>query len=89
METDARNRVSQLLLFSYRKDKAALVEGMGPSEITGKCVFWQIIVNDQRPKLLVQMNSVDIEGLVDIRADISVLSQKTLILDQQLQKVYP
>lgn len=43
----------------------------------GKCVFWQTVVNDQRPKLMVQMNGIDIEGLVDIRADVSILSQKS------------
>ena len=28
------------------------------------------MVNDQRPKLMVQMNGVDIEGLMDIRAHV-------------------
>ena len=51
-------------------------------------MFWQIVVNDQRPKLMVQMNGVNIEGLVDTGADVNILSQKSWNLDWPLQKVY-
>lgn len=51
-------------------------------------MFWQIVVNDQRSKLMVQMNGVNIEGLVDIGADVNILSQKSWNLDWPLQKVY-
>ena len=51
-------------------------------------MFWQRVVNDQRPKLMVQMNGVDIEGLVDTGADVSILSQKSWNPDWPLQKVY-
>lgn len=43
----------------------------------GKCVFWQTMVNDQRPKLMVQMHGIDIDGLVDTRADVNILAQKS------------
>jgi hypothetical protein len=36
------------------------------------------MVNDQRPKLLVQMNGVDIEEMIDTRADFSIYSPKAL-----------
>jgi hypothetical protein len=37
---------------------------------------------------MVQMNGVNIEGLVDIGADVNILSQKSWNLDWPLQKVY-
>ena len=73
MQIDAGDRIAQLL-FLYTKGKTAPIERTGAF---GKCVFWQTVVNDQRPKLMVQMNGIDIEGLVDIRADVSILSQKS------------
>jgi glutathionyl-hydroquinone reductase len=39
-------------------------ERTGAFGYTGKRVFWQTVVNDQRPKLVVQMNGVDIEGWI-------------------------
>ena len=52
-------------------------ERTGAFGYTGKRVFWQTVVNDQRPKLMVQMNGIVIEVLVDTRADVSILSQKS------------
>lgn len=53
----------------------------------GKCVFWQTMVNDQRPKLMVQMHGIDIDGLVDTRADVNILAQKSWSPYWSLQKV--
>lgn len=44
-------------------------------------MFWQTVVNDQRPKLMLQMNGVDIEHLVGTGGDVSILSQKSQNLD--------
>lgn len=49
-------------------------------------MFWQIIVSDQKPKLMVQMNSVEMEGLVDTGADVSF--PKSWNPDWPLQNVY-
>jgi hypothetical protein len=46
------------------------------------------MINDQRPKLMLQMNGVDIEMLVDTGIDVSMLSQKSWNLDWPLQNVY-
>lgn len=35
---------------------------------TGKYVFWKRIVNDQRPKLKLQVNGIETEGLMDTGA---------------------
>lgn len=46
------------------------------------------MVNDQRPKLMVQMNGIYIEVLVDTRAGVSIFSQTSWSPDWPLQKVY-
>jgi hypothetical protein len=38
-------------------------------------VFWERVVNDQRPKLKFQVNGVEIEDLVDTGADVTIISQ--------------
>jgi hypothetical protein len=40
-------------------------------------VFWQTTINDQRPKLKIQINGIEIEGLVDMGADVSIISPKS------------
>ena len=65
MQIDAGGRIAQPLLFPYIKGKATSVERTGTFGSTGNHVFWQAMANDQRPKLMIQMNGVDIEGLVD------------------------
>ena len=46
-------------------------------EVQEKHVCLQTGVNDQRPKLMVQMSGVDIKYLVDIGADVSMLSKNS------------
>ena len=65
------------MLFPYIKSKVALIERTGDLGSPGKYVFWKTVVNDQRPKLMVQMNGVDIEGLIDIGSDVSIISPKS------------
>jgi hypothetical protein len=77
MQIDAEGRIVQLL-FPYIRGKATPV---GRTGAFGKCVFWQTVVNDQRPKLMLQMNGVDIEHLVGTGGDVSILSQKSQNLD--------
>ena len=54
----------------------------------GKYVFWKTVVNDQRPKLMVQMNGIDIEGLVDTGADVTIISPKSWNSGYPLQQAY-
>ena len=65
------------MLFPYIKSKVAPIERTGDLGSPGKFVFWKTVVNDQRPKLMVQMNGVDIEGLIDIGSDVSIISPKS------------
>ena len=65
-------------MFPYIKSKVAPIERTGDLGSPGKCVLWQTVVNDQRPKLMLQMNGIDIEGLVDTRADVSIDFPKVL-----------
>jgi len=65
-----------------------LVERTAAFESTGKHVFYQTEVNDQRSKLMIQLNAVEIEGMLDTRADISIIAQTSWNLDWSLHKVY-
>lgn len=82
------DRIAQLLLFPYIKGKAAPVERTGGVGNTGKCVCWQTVVNDQRPKLKLQVNGIEIEDLVDTGADVTIISQKSQNSEWSLKKVY-
>ena len=64
MQFNTGDRIAQLLLFPYIKGKAAPVERTGGFGYIGKCVFWQTAINDQRPNLKLQVNGIEIEGLV-------------------------
>ena len=50
-------------------------------------VFWPTAINDQRPKLKVQINGVEIEGLVDTGADVTIISTKPWHIYWPLQEV--
>lgn len=76
MKINAGDRIAQLLLFPYVKCKATPVERTGAFESKGTCVFWKTIVNDLRPKLIIQINGIKIESLVDTEADVSIMSHK-------------
>jgi len=67
---DAGGKIAQLVVFLYIKGKAAPVKKGSAFGSTGKCVFWQTTVNDQRPIFRLQMNGADIEGLADTGADV-------------------
>lgn len=64
-------RIAQLLLLPSIKGIAALVER--PVN-TGNHVFWETILNDQRPKLKLQVNDTEIEGLVDTGGNVPIIS---------------
>lgn len=74
MQFNKGDRVAQLLSFPYIKGKAAPVERPGGFGNTGKCVFWKTIVDDQRSKVKLQVNSIKI-GLVDTGADVPSITK--------------
>jgi len=88
MQMDAGVRIAQLLFFPYIRGKPAPTEEWGAFGSIGKYLFWQTAVNDQRPKLMLQMNGVDVEGLVDIGSAIIIVSQVSWNPNWLLQKVY-
>ena len=72
MRTEAGDRIAQLL-FPYIKGKVPPIERTVAFVSNGKmCVLAN---NDQRPKLMVQMNGVAIEGLVNRGAHDSIFLQ--------------
>ena len=44
-------------------------------------MFWQTTINDQRPKLKIQINGIEIEGLVDTGGDVTIMSPKSWYAD--------
>jgi hypothetical protein len=79
-----------LLNYCFLKGKSAPVEKTEGFGSTGKCVLWQMKVNDQRPKLKLQVNGGEIEGLVDTRADLSFpqILEFRMATSECLYKVY-
>ena len=39
-----------------------------------KQIFWQTSIEDQRPKLRILVNNTEIEGMVDIGADVTIIT---------------
>lgn len=66
-----------MLLFPYIKGKATPIQRAEWFGSTGKCVFWKSVVNNQRPKLNFPVNKIEVEGLMDTGADITIISQKS------------
>ena len=62
---------------SYIIRKALPTKRTGGFGSTEKRVSWQIAVKDQRPSLKLQVNGIKIEDLMDTRADITIISQKS------------
>lgn len=40
-------------------------------------MFWQTVVDDQRTKLKLQLNGIEIEGLADTGANVMIISPKS------------
>lgn len=49
-------------------------------------MFWESVINDQRPKLKLQVNGIEIVGLVDTGTDITIIYQKSCIQDGHFQR---
>lgn len=75
-------------MFLCIKGKAIHVEMIERFGYTGKCMFWQTVINDQRPKLKLQVNGIEIENLGDIGVDVTIISQSSWNSEWPLQKVY-
>lgn len=64
MQFNKGDGIAQLLLFFYIKDKSALGKRQ-ELRSTRKYLFWQSVVNDQWPKLTMQVNDIEIEDLMN------------------------
>lgn len=40
-------------------------------------MFWESVINDQRPKLKLQVNGIEIVGLVDTGTDITIIYHRS------------
>lgn len=58
-------------------DRAALEDKTKFPRETIKQIFWQTSINNQRPKLTIQINGIKTEGLVGTEADVSIIAPKS------------
>ena len=58
-----------------------------PSGESIKQIFWQTFINEQRPKLKIQINVIELEGLVDMGADVTIIAPKSWHPGWPLQEV--
>lgn len=76
------------------------IDVLGPEEAEGspmdnskslkgseKRIFWQTSIEDQRPKLKILVNNIEIEGMVDTGADVTIISPKSWPTSWPLQGV--
>lgn len=61
MQFNAGNMAARLLMFLCTEGKTVRVEMIERFECTGKCVFWQTVINDRRPQVKLQANGIEIE----------------------------
>ena len=59
------------------KNRTAIEERTKTSGETIKWLFWQASINEQRPKLKIQINGVVIEDLVETGVDVTVILSKS------------
>ena len=58
-------------------NRTSIKERTKNSGETIKQLFWQTSINDQRPKLKMQINDIIIEGLVDTDADVTIIAPES------------
>lgn len=69
------DRIAQLLLLNLMKFQTRAVNRQGGFGSTGKEIFWEVLVNEQRPTIKLQIGGRPFEGLFDTGADVSVISR--------------
>ena len=65
-----------MLLLPYITTSKFHIKRTGGFGSTGKQVYWQTFVSDSRPTLSVYINNKQFLGLVDTRADVSIIFKK-------------
>ena len=69
-------RIAQILLLPYHPFLAPPNEQRGAFGSTGKHVFWEMFIKGSRPVFSLIIQGNNFEGLIDTRADISVISSQ-------------
>lgn len=86
-QIEASDRIAQLLLLPYLKGKAAPICRTGGLRSPVKKVFWQTVINDEKPKLKFQEHDIETEGLMDAGAGVSIISQESWIPNWPFQEL--
>lgn len=70
MQIKADNRIAQMLLLTYFKSKTVPIIEQKLLQILGEKVFWQTINNNERSKLKLKVNGIEISCLLDSKVDV-------------------
>lgn len=70
MHLEAGERIAQLLLLPFFPFLSRDVSRQGGFGSTGKTVFWETLVSDQKPLCSLQINGILFDRLVDTGADV-------------------
>ena len=75
-QISVRDQIARLLLLPYLKLNSSSKKRIGRFDSTGKEVFWQTFVTDERPMLEIKIMERQFPRLMDIEADVSVIASK-------------
>ena len=85
----AGERIAQILLLPYHPFLALPSKQTGGFKSTGRHIFWKMLIKDSRPVLSLIIQENNFEGLVDTRADVSVISSQQWPQDWGKKKKSP
>ena len=72
----ARERIAQILLLPYHPFLALPNERTGGFGSTGRHIFWEMLIKDSHPVLSLIIQGNNFERLLDIGADVSIISSQ-------------
>ena len=73
MRLEAGEHIAQLLLLPFFPFLSREVSRQGEFGSTGKTVFQETLVSDQKPLCSLHINGIVFEGLIDTGADLSII----------------
>lgn len=69
--------IAQLLLLPYVSFPKIDQPRQGGFGSIGKKIFWETLINDQRPTSMLKIQDIEFLGLIDTGADVSIISLRT------------
>ena len=82
----AGERIAQILLLPYHPFLALPNERTGGFGSTGRHIFWEILIKDSHPVVSLIIQGKNFEGLINIGANVSVISSQQWPQDWKKEK---